>query len=163
MQAKAILQAEDILINQPNSQILIVSGQGWHEGVIGIVAGRLKDKFHRPVIVISFDEDGNGKGSARGIAGFSLGDAIMAAHQAGHLLGGGGHAMAAGLSLRQEQLASFQEFMNNAFDKQLGTLPLFRQWLAFLRLFPACHKQLVDWLDKCAPFGSSLPRTFIVG
>ena len=72
VQARAILQAEDILINQPNNQILIVSGQGWHEGVIGIVAGRLKDKFHRPVIVISFDEDGNGKGSARGIAGFSL-------------------------------------------------------------------------------------------
>ena len=162
VQARAILQAEDILINQPNNQILIVSGQGWHEGVIGIVAGRLKDKFHRPVIVISFDEDGNGKGSARGIAGFSLGDAIMAAHQAGHLLGGGGHAMAAGLSLRQEQLASFQEFMNNAFDKQLGTLPPVQTMVSLSAPLSACHKQLVDWLDKCAPFGPSFREPLLL-
>lgn len=155
VQAKAIHQAEDILQQNPDTKVLIIAGTNWHEGVIGIVAGRLKDKFNRPVIVISFNDEGLGKGSARGIAGFSLGDAIMAAHQAGHLTGGGGHAMAAGLSLQRAQLDAFQQFMNHAFEKQLGEVPPARLVISLSAPLSACQKSLVDWLDKCAPFGPS--------
>ena len=163
VQAVAILQAEALLESAPDTKVLIVSGTGWHEGVIGIVAGRLKDRFHRPTIVISLNQDGHGKGSARGITGFSLGDNIMAAHQAGILEGGGGHAMAAGLSIRQERLPEFATFMNEAFTKQLGELPPPSVKVAMTQPLSACTKQVVDWLDICAPFGASFsePRLLL--
>ena len=78
--------------------VLIISGKNWHEGVIGIVAARLKDKFNKPVILISLD--GNiGKASARSIVGFDIGSVIIAATQEKILIKGGGHKMAGGLSL----------------------------------------------------------------
>ena len=82
-------QAEGKLAENPDLPVLIVAGEGWHEGVIGIVAGRLKDKYNRPCVVIAA-EAGQGKGSARGMDGLRLGDAIMAARQHGLLLSGGG-------------------------------------------------------------------------
>ena len=163
IQAEAQIKAEEHLEKQPDCKVLIVASKGWHEGVIGIVAGRLKDHFHRPTIVIAFDEAGNGKGSARGIKGFSLGDAVMAAHQAGLIEGGGGHAMAAGLSLHESQLSAFSDFMNEAFTKQVGMVPPPRMTIAMKAPLSACNKQAVDWLDSCAPFGQgfSEPRLLL--
>ena len=158
VQAAAFLQAEEIIGKAPDSPVLVLSGLGWHEGVIGIVAGRLKDKFHRPVIVISFDDEGVGKGSARGISGFSLGDAVMAAHQSGLLLGGGGHAMAAGLSLQRDRLAEFSQYMNDQFTKQLGSLPPPAIMYAIEAPLSACQKSLVDWMELIGPFGPSFPE-----
>jgi single-stranded-DNA-specific exonuclease len=82
-----------------NAPVAVVAGEGWHPGVIGIVAGRLKERLGRPAIVIALGEDGTGKGSGRSIAGVDLGSAIIAARDAGLLLAGGGHAMAAGLTV----------------------------------------------------------------
>ena len=163
VQGVATLQAESLLQSHPDTKVLVVSGTGWHEGVVGIVAGRLKDRFHRPAIVISLNEDGQGKGSARGISGFSLGDNIMAAHQAGILQGGGGHAMAAGLSIKQEHLSDFAAFMNEAFTKQVGALPPPSLKVVMVQPLSACTKQMVDWLDVCAPFGPSFsePRLLL--
>ena len=81
-----------------NDPVLILCGTNWHEGVIGIVASRLKDKFNKPVIIISLD-DGVGKASARSIVGFDIGSVIIAATQEKILLKGGGHKMAAGFSI----------------------------------------------------------------
>ena len=163
VQAAAIYQAEVLLENAPDTKVLIVSQTGWHEGVIGIVAGRLKDKFHRPAIVISLDETGHGKGSARGIAGFNLGNAVMAAHQAGILAGGGGHAMAAGLSLETGNIAAFRAFMNDSFTKQVGSSPPPSLKITMTTPLSACQKSLVDWLGDCAPFGPSFsePRMML--
>ncbi len=86
---------------------IVVGGEGWHPGVVGIVAARLAREFHRPTLVIGFDEQGLGKGSGRSIEGFSLVEALEAC--APYLEKFGGHAMAAGLTLRQEQLASFAQ------------------------------------------------------
>jgi single-stranded-DNA-specific exonuclease len=91
--------------------IVIAHGADWHAGVIGIVAGRLKDRFNRPACVIAW-EAGTGKGSGRSIAGVDLGAAIIAARQAGHLLGGGGHRMAAGFSLAEPALMGFRHFLS---------------------------------------------------
>ena len=149
----AIDQATTLLSDKPDTSVLIVHGKGWHEGVLGIVAGRLKDHFHRPAIAISFDEDGMGKGSARGIKGFSLGDTIINAQQSGLLIGGGGHAMAAGLSITQENLDDFTAFMIAAFAKQVGDLPPPSLTVSAQLPLSACQKSFVTWLEKCAPFG----------
>ena len=82
-----------------NDPVLILSGKNWHEGVIGIVAARLKDKFNKPVILISLNE-GIGKASARSIVGFDIGSVIIAATQEKILLKGGGHKMAGGFSIK---------------------------------------------------------------
>src|SRR5205085_8084668 len=91
--------------------ITVMSG-GWHQGVIGIVAGRIKERFGRPAIVIAETEDGTGKGSGRSIAGVDLGAAVLAAKESGLLSAGGGHAMAAGLTLPPGGLDAFRDFIN---------------------------------------------------
>ena len=158
VQKLATAEAEQLLQDNPDTRVIIVAGKGWHEGVIGIVAGRLKDKFNRPVIVISLSEEGVGKGSARGISGFKLGDAIMAAHQAGLILGGGGHDMAAGLSLELDQLESFRRFMDKKFNDDFTEIP--PATLAISQIIPlsACTKSFVDWMERIAPFGSGFPE-----
>ncbi|MDM7947792.1 MAG: single-stranded-DNA-specific exonuclease RecJ [Oceanibaculum nanhaiense] len=107
VQEEALAQVE----RHADGPLLVATGEGWHPGVIGIVAGRLKERFHRPALVIAFDEQGIGKGSGRSIAGFALGPAVIAAHQAGLLVNGGGHAMAAGFTLERAKLDAFREFL----------------------------------------------------
>ena len=80
-------QAEAQLAGQHNRAVALVSGQGWHPGVIGIVAGRIKEKAGKPAIVIALDADGTGKGSGRSISGVDLGAAIISAREAGLLVG----------------------------------------------------------------------------
>ena len=104
--------AEEKLAVRPDLPILVLARRNWHEGVIGIVAGRLKDAYHRPVIIISFDAQGRGKGSARSVAGFSIGDQILAACELGYLKSGGGHDMAAGLGLDEAQLQILRCFLS---------------------------------------------------
>ncbi len=88
---------------QTNAPFVLVEGQGWHSGVVGIVAGRLKDRFNKPALVAGF-EGGMGRGSARSIPGIDIGAIVRAAHEAGLLQSGGGHAMAAGFSLSADKL-----------------------------------------------------------
>ncbi|MBB4660022.1 single-stranded-DNA-specific exonuclease RecJ [Parvularcula dongshanensis] len=95
---------------KPEHAPIVVAGEGWHPGVIGIVAGRLKERFHRPAVVIA-TEGGEGKGSARSVPGVDLGAAVSAAAEAGVIEGGGGHPMAAGLSLRAEQVEPFEAWL----------------------------------------------------
>jgi len=91
---------------------VVVAGEGWHPGVVGIVAGRLRERYRRPVIVIGVDPvAGIGKGSGRSQPGVNLGRAVQAAFEAGHLMAGGGHAMAAGLTVRAEAIAAFRGFL----------------------------------------------------
>ncbi|NCU13061.1 MAG: single-stranded-DNA-specific exonuclease RecJ, partial [Sphingomonadaceae bacterium] len=96
---------------QHNRAVLTLAGRGWHPGVIGIVAGRIKEKTGKPTLVIALDADeaGNGKGSGRSIAGVDLGAAIIAAREAGLLVAGGGHAMAAGLTVAPDRLDALGE------------------------------------------------------
>ncbi len=97
-----------------NDPVLILSGSNWHEGVIGIVAARLKDKFNKPVILISLDGD-TGKASARSIVGFDIGSVIIGALQEKLLLKGGGHKMAGGFSIKVENIKKFKDFVIRKF------------------------------------------------
>ena len=90
--------------------VLILSGKNWHEGIIGIVASRLKDKFNKPVILISIEGD-TGKASARSVVGFDIGSVIISATQNNILLKGGGHKMAGGFSIKVEKIDEFKEYV----------------------------------------------------
>ena len=95
---------------------LIIGKQGWHAGVVGIVASRIMRKFYKPTFVIAFDEEGNGKGSGRSINGISLVDAIQCGRE--FLTAGGGHHAAAGISLEEKNLKGFQKALNHYFDTE---------------------------------------------
>jgi single-stranded-DNA-specific exonuclease len=98
--------------NQADAACLVVADDGWHPGVIGIVAGRLRERYRKPVVVIGVDRAANvGKGSGRSQPGVNLGRAVQAAYEEGLLLSGGGHAMAAGLSVRPDAIPELRAFL----------------------------------------------------
>ncbi len=108
-QALAMIEADTALADGP---AVIVAGQGWHPGVVGIVASRLKDQFEKPCCVLGIDDQGIARGSGRSVSGVDLGAAVIAAREADLLLSGGGHAMAAGFSLQADGVDDFRSFIN---------------------------------------------------
>ncbi len=137
--------------------IVIASGEGWHAGVIGIVASRLKDKYGLPTLVIGFEGD-EGKGSARSISGVDLGAAVIEAVQQGLLIKGGGHAMAAGLSISTGQLDELSEFLRDHLRKQVE---LARQNRSLkvdgVIALSGATPELIDQIELVGPFGAGNP------
>ena len=130
----------------------------WHEGVIGIVAGRLRERFGKPACVIALGPDGVGKGSARSIPGFRLGSAIIAAHQAGILLGGGGHDMAAGFSIEERQIDALQAFLAERMARIWpDRLQMVREVSAVLSC-AGVQPEIADRLERLGPFGNGNPE-----
>lgn len=151
---EAEAQAQD----QANNSVITVMSSGWHQGVIGIVAGRLKERFGRPVIVVAETEDGIGKGSGRSISGVDLGAAVLAAKDSGLLIAGGGHAMAAGLTLPKNGLRSFQEFINERLASDVERALGDRALLLDALLAPGgVAGTLCDALDAAGPYGAGWP------
>lgn len=142
---------------QRNAPVIVVAGEGWHPGVIGIVAGRLKERFSRPVAAIAL-EGNAGKGSARSVLGADMGAAVHAAMVEGILTAGGGHAMAAGFSLPEENIAAFHEFL----IARLGSAVASYAESRVLKLdgFISCQSATMELLDDIAragPFGLGNP------
>ena len=102
--------------NYHNHPVLVLSGDNWHEGIIGIVASRIKEKYNKPTILISIDKK-IGKGSARSVIGFDIGSQIIKAVQLGILKKGGGHKMAAGFTIDEEKIDSFRDYLVTNFQK----------------------------------------------
>ena len=159
---EAVVQeaAEAQIAGQHNRAVMVLSGAGWHPGVIGIVAGRIKEKTGKPTLVIALDadENGNGKGSGRSISGVDLGAAIIAARAHGLLEAGGGHAMAAGLTIAPDKVAALADWL----DEHLGRdvlAAMENQSLAIdLSLAPrGLTPQLVVELESAGPFGMGWP------
>lgn len=96
--------------NIVNDKILVFAGKGWHQGVVGIVASRIKDIYDKPTIIIGIDDDGVARGSGRSVEGFSLCDAVFACSE--HLTNYGGHPMAVGISLEKEKINDFRKAIN---------------------------------------------------
>ena len=152
-----VQQAADTRIDA-GRRIAVVAGEGWHPGVIGIVAGRLKEKLGRPAIVIAIGEDGLGKGSGRSIAGVDLGAAVLAAKEHGLLVAGGGHAMAAGLTVAADRIDAFADFLEDrlaaAVDRAIGE----RALLVDTVLAPGgINPALVESLEVGGPYGMGWP------
>lgn len=149
--------AEALLAGQHNMAVQVLSGHGWHPGVIGIVAGRIKEKTGKPAVVIALDET-QGKGSGRSISGVDLGAAIIAAREAGLLVAGGGHAMAAGLTIDPARLADFAEFLDTRLARDVDRARAGQAMLLDLALAPGgLTPDLFDTLEAAGPYGVGWP------
>jgi len=149
--------AEAQLAGQHNMAVQVISGHGWHPGVIGIVAGRIKEKTGKPAVVIALDET-QGKGSGRSISGVDLGAAIIAAREAGLLVAGGGHAMAAGLTIDPARLADFAEFLDTRLARDVDRARAGQAMLLDLALAPGgLTPELVETLEAAGPYGVGWP------
>jgi len=155
--------AEGMAATKGNRAVVVVAGRGWHPGVIGIVAGRLKEKYGRPAIVIALDDAGIGKGSGRSISGVDLGAAVLAAKDSGLLVAGGGHAMAAGLTIAEGQLEAFTDFLEERLDaavtRSIGDRALL---LDALLTAGGITPALVEAMDAGGPYGMGWPQPRVV-
>jgi single-stranded-DNA-specific exonuclease len=149
--------AEAQLAGHHNMAVQVLSGHGWHPGVIGIVAGRIKEKTGKPAIVIALDE-AQGKGSGRSISGVDLGAAIIAAREVGLLVAGGGHAMAAGLTIDPVRLADFTGFLDERLARDVERARAGAAMLLDLALAPGgLTPELVETLEAGGPYGVGWP------
>ncbi|MFY8092302.1 MAG: single-stranded-DNA-specific exonuclease RecJ [Niveispirillum sp.] len=155
----AIATTETIVDESP--ELVLAVGEGWHPGVIGIVASRLKDRYNRPACVVALDGM-VGKASGRSVRGVDLGSAIIAARQAGLLVAGGGHAMAAGFTVEREKLDDLRAFLRDRIARQLDDAgPLVPSLsLDGALSVRAASPDLLRHLERLAPYGTgnSEPR-----
>lgn len=151
--AAAIAQVEA----SESGPVILVAGEGWHPGVVGIVAGRLRERYGRPSCVVGV-EGGIGKASGRSVPGVDLGAAVIAARQAGLLLSGGGHRMAAGFTVRQERMAELRAFLAEHIDGQVDEpmVPLVE--LDGTLVVEAATVDLAETLCRLGPFGAGNPE-----
>ena len=150
--------AEALCASQGNRAVAVVAGEGWHPGVIGIVAGRLKEKLGRPALVIALDENGTGKGSGRSISGVDLGAAVLAAKDSGLLIAGGGHAMAAGLTVARDRLDALADFLDERLSRDVARSHDDRALLLDAVLAPGgVCPELCEALEVGGPYGAGWP------
>ena len=156
-------EAEAMLPAQHNRAVALLAGQGWHPGVIGIVAGRIKEKSGKPSIVIAVDADGIGKGSGRSIAGVDLGAAIIAAKDAGLLEAGGGHAMAAGLTVSADKIEALAEWLDTHLAGDVARASGRQALLIDAVLNPrGLNPVFVEAMEGAGPYGMGWPGPRIV-
>jgi single-stranded-DNA-specific exonuclease len=154
VRAAALDQAEERGFDAP---LVWAAGEGWHAGVVGIVAARLKDAAHRPAIVIGFDGD-SGKGSGRSISGVDLGASIQKLAHEGLIEKGGGHKMAAGLSLSRAQLEPAMARLSELMAKQgAGDAGPSDLRLDGMLMPGAAQIELIEQLEQAGPFGAGAP------
>ncbi|MGE0119710.1 MAG: single-stranded-DNA-specific exonuclease RecJ [Dongiaceae bacterium] len=152
--AEAIAQVEAQAT--PHRALVMASAEGWHAGVIGIVAGRLKERYNRPACVVAV-AGGIGKGSGRSVSGLDLGSAVIAARQAGLLINGGGHAMAAGFTVAQDRVAALAEFLGERLAAAGGAIVPVLEIDGALAA-AAATAELARLVGRLGPFGSGNPE-----
>ena len=151
-------EAETAALSQGNRAVVVVAGGGWHPGVIGIVAGRLKEKLGRPAIVVALDKDGIGKGSGRSIAGVDLGAAVLSAKAGGLLVAGGGHAMAAGVTVAAGGVDALADYLEERLAADVGAARDGRALLLDAVVAPGgVTPSLVEALEAGGPYGAGWP------
>ncbi len=154
MLEEAFAHAEASLAAAPDRPLLFIAAEGWHKGLLGLIAGRIADRFHLPAFVTALEPDGTATGSARSIAAVDLGAAVRAAVQDGLLLKGGGHAMAAGFKLERRKQEAVQAFLLERLAKPVAQAVAIRH-LAIDGALSAggANKELMDLLDRAGPYG----------
>lgn len=156
IESQVLDQAMDQAAVSNDSNCIVVLGRGWHQGVIGIVASRIQEKYSKPVIVISVDESGIGKASCRSIHGINIGSLISQACKDGILLKGGGHAMAAGFSIEEKNTDDLKYFLESNIAKEAITANK-NKIFTYESLLSSSHVN-VDFIKKInmlGPFGNS--------
>jgi single-stranded-DNA-specific exonuclease len=161
-EAQAEAEALASLGVEDKGAVVVTASEGWHPGVVGLVAARLKEKFSRPAFVIALEPGGIGSGSGRSIAGVDLGRVVRQAVTDGVLIKGGGHAMAAGITLRKEKLADFRAYLECALAKDVAQArhvnELFIDGAVTAR---SITPELAKTLDRAGPFGSGNPEPLL--
>ena len=155
---EAIEQVESKPIDTP---FLVVEGEKWHQGVVGIVAGRLKDKYNLPVFALSIEDD-EIKGSSRSVQGVDLGTLVMNAIQLGILSRGGGHPMAAGFSLKKENLAAFKAYLKDVIKEDMISNDGSMLEIDAVIDAKSATVDLMDNISLLAPFGEANPEPIFV-
>ncbi|WP_419912229.1 single-stranded-DNA-specific exonuclease RecJ [Hoeflea sp.] len=139
--------------------VIVTESEGWHPGIVGIVAARLKEKFRRPAFAIAFDPSGKGTGSGRSIAGFDLGRMVRSAVDKGLATKGGGHAMAAGLSVDRAQLGALRSHFEESAASTVGALRANQSVKVDGALAASgATLELLDQLEQAGPYGSGHPQ-----
>lgn len=163
IEAQVQEEAEEMLAGQHNRAVALLAGKGWHPGVIGIVAGRIKEKTGKPSIVIAVDAEGLGKGSGRSIGGVDLGAAIISAREAGLLVAGGGHAMAAGLTISADKVDALADWLDERLAADVTRACANSAMLIDALLTPrGLNPAFIEAMEGAGPYGMGWPGPRIV-
>jgi single-stranded-DNA-specific exonuclease len=156
---EAIALAEAQLEDDPGAPFVLVGSEEWHKGLVGLVASRLMDRFRRPALVMAWDAaSGEGTGSARSIPGADIGHAVRAALAAGHARKGGGHAMAAGVTLARDKLDAFRAFLAAELASNVAAARDASALSIDGALTPeGANSALADLIEKAGPYGAGNP------
>ena len=156
LESSVVGQIEKMISNNNDiiPSAIVVYGHDYHEGVIGIVAGRMKETYNRPVCIIAIDKSGIGKGSGRSVFGIPLGDIVIDAVKAKLLSSGGGHDMAAGFSLKENSIDDFNTFLITKIDQYMKQgIPSVSYIAASVITVAGCTLELADWINNLGPWG----------
>jgi len=158
MLEQAIAEADAEIGDGEGPAVLVTESDHWHPGIVGLLASRLKDRFHRPTFAIAFDAMGKGSGSGRSISGVDIGSAVRAAVDAGILVKGGGHAMAAGLTVEREKLGALRAFLDEHLSQSVQKV----QGVQTLKIDGALTAgsatlKLIEMLEHAGPYGAGHP------
>jgi single-stranded-DNA-specific exonuclease len=160
--AQAEAEAMAALGIEETGAVVITAAEGWHPGVVGLVAARLKEKFGRPAFAIALEPGGIGTGSGRSIAGVDIGRAVRRAVAEGLLVKGGGHAMAAGVTMRKGALAQLRAFLETALSADVATARRLSGLMIDGAVSAAgANLDLVATIERAGPFGSGNPEPVI--
>lgn len=157
IETSVLEQAMQLAEAQANLPVMLLAGVGWHPGVIGIVAARIKEKWQRPAAIVAL-EHGIGKASARTVGGADIGAAVHAAVAQGLIVAGGGHAMAAGFTAREDQLEALHSFLCDRLgaavtDYAAGRRIKLDGWITA----SGATLELIDLIERAGPYGAGNP------
>jgi single-stranded-DNA-specific exonuclease len=162
MLAEAEAEAMAALGLEEKGAVVVTAAANWHPGVVGLIAARLKERFNRPAFAIALEPGGTGTGSGRSIQGVDLGRVVRQAVADGLILKGGGHAMAAGVTLKRDALAAFRVYLENALARDVDAARLDRSLLIDGAVSAGgADAALIATLGRAGPFGSSNPEPVI--
>ena len=155
---QAMAQADAMLGQERRAAVLVVSGKGWHPGVVGLAAARLKERFNLPSFVLAEDKEGRlASGSGRSIPGVDLGSAVREAFESGLIEKGGGHAMAAGLTVLKQRLGDLRGFMEERLAVQVQSAQDRALSIDAALTAGAATLELIELLEQAGPYGTAHP------
>lgn len=156
---QAIAEADRLVEERPDLPLILVGSEAWHKGVVGLVASRLVERFGRPACVIAWEDKGEGTGSLRSIAGVDIGSAVRTAVGEGLLVKGGGHAMAAGLTVARDKLEATRERLYALLTDRTSAVRATTTLDIDGALTPgAVSDELIDLIEKAGPYGQGNPQ-----
>jgi single-stranded-DNA-specific exonuclease len=161
--AEAEAQALHALLGRTDVPVVVASSPDWHPGIVGLVAARLKERFRRPAFAFAQNADGTATGSGRSVPGVDLGRAVRTAVETGLAIKGGGHVMAAGVTIRIEDLGRFEAFLGERLTEAVGDALTFDTLLVDASLTAAgAVPSLVTAIERAGPFGAGQPEPVFV-